>query len=268
MTSASTARPLPASGTYLGLATVGLLTFFGVWFLASISGLAPKRVLPSPSDVAITLYQISMHPFAGYTLGQHLVSSLERFLAGFALAAAAGIPTGLLMGWYAPFRYAISPFFDSLRFVAPLAWVPFAALWFGTGFGGPILIIFSGAFAPCVINSFRGARLIDEHLIEAARTLGAGHFRLMGQVLLPGAMPSIIAGLRISAGLAWQSLIGAELIVVSSGVGYLIVQGQGDVAPAVVMAGMSAIGFVGIAIDSILLLIQRGIVRTWQGAAQ
>jgi NitT/TauT family transport system permease protein len=81
-------------------------------------------------------------------------------------------------------------------------------------------------------------------------------------------MPSIIAGLRISAGLAWQSLIGAELIVVSSGVGYLIVQGQGDVAPAVVMAGMTAIGFVGIAIDSILLMIQRGIVRRWQGAAQ
>jgi len=268
MTSASTARPLPASVTYLGLATVGLLAFFGVWFLASISGLAPKRVLPSPSDVAVTLYQISVHPFAGYTLGQHLASSLERFLAGFALAAAAGIPTGLLMGWYAPFRYAISPFFDSLRFVAPLAWVPFAALWFGTGFGGPILVIFSGAFAPCVINSFRGARLVDEHLIEAARTLGAGHFRLMGQVLLPGAMPSIIAGLRISAGLAWQSLIGAELIVVSSGVGYLIVQGQGDVAPAVVMAGMTAIGFVGIAIDSILLMIQRGIVRRWQGAAQ
>jgi NitT/TauT family transport system permease protein len=172
------------------------------------------------------------------------------------------------MGCFAPFRYAISPFFDSLRFVAPLAWVPFAALWFGTGFGGPILVIFSGAFAPCVINSFRGARLVDERLIEAARTLGASHLRLLAQVLLPGALPSIIAGLRISAGLAWQSLIGAELIVVSSGVGYLIVQGQGDVATSVVIAGMVTIGFVGIVIDTSLLMLHRRIAHAWQEAPQ
>jgi NitT/TauT family transport system permease protein len=218
--------------------------------------------------VAVAFYQVSVHPFAGYTLGEHLMSSLQRFFAGFAIAAAAGIPTGLLMGWFPLFRYAISPFFDSLRFVAPLAWVPFAALWFGTGFGGPILVIFSGAFAPCVINSFRGARLVDERLVEAARTLGAGHTRLLAQVLLPGALPSIIAGLRISAGLAWQSLIGAELIVVSSGVGYLIVQAQGDVATSVVMAGMVTIGLVGIVIDAALLMLHRRIVHAWREAPQ
>jgi ABC-type nitrate/sulfonate/bicarbonate transport system permease component len=257
-------RRFRAHAEYLALSMIGLFAFFGIWFVASDSGLVARRVLPSPWDVMVALYQISVHPFAGYTLGQHLISSLERFFAGFALAAAAGIPTGLLMGWFAPFRYAISPFFDSLRFVAPLAWVPFAALWFGTGFGGPILVIFSGAFAPCVINSFRGARLVEQPLIEAAQTLGASHLRLVAQVLLPGALPSIIAGLRISAGLAWQSLIGAELIVVSSGVGYLIVQGQGDVATAVVMAGMAVIGVVGIGIDTALLMIEQRITRGWQ----
>jgi NitT/TauT family transport system permease protein len=264
----SPARSSSAPVKYLTLSTAGLLVFFGIWFLVSDSGLVPKRVLPSPWDVAIAFYRISIEPFAGYTLGQHLASSLLRFFAGFALAVAAGVPTGLLMGWFAPFRYAISPFFDSLRFVAPLAWVPFAALWFGTGFGGPILVIFSGAFAPCVINSFRGARLVDERLIEAARTLGASHLRLLAQVLLPGALPSIIAGLRISAGLAWQSLIGAELIVVSSGVGYLIVQGQGDVATSVVIAGMVTIGFVGIVIDTSLLMLHRRIAHAWQEAPQ
>jgi ABC-type nitrate/sulfonate/bicarbonate transport system permease component len=119
-----------------------------------------------------------------------------------------------------------------------------------------------------VINSFRGARLVDRQLIEAAQTLGAGHMRLLVQVLLPGALPSIVAGLRISAGLAWQSLIGAELIVVSSGVGYLIVQGQGDVATSVVISGMVTIGLVGIVIDSALLMVHRRIARGWQEAPQ
>jgi ABC-type nitrate/sulfonate/bicarbonate transport system permease component len=250
-------RKINARVEHIGLSTISLIVFLGAWAGASISGLVPQRVLPSPLNVARTMYELSSHPFAGYTLQQHVISSLIRFCFGFLLAALVGIPTGLLMGWFRAFRYTFTPFFDAFRFVAPLAWVPFAALWFGTGFGGPILVIFSGAFSPCVINSFRGARLVELRLIEAAQTLGASHARIIREVLLPGALPSIIAGLRISAGLGWQSLIGAELIVVSSGVGYLIVQGQGDFATSVVMAGMVAIGIVGIFIDVVLLLVQK-----------
>ena len=246
---------------HIGLSAIGLIVFLCTWAAASFSGIVSQRVLPSPLNVALTMYELSSRPFAGYTLQQHVGSSLLRFCVGFLLAALVGIPTGLLMGWFRPFRYAFTPFFDAFRFVAPLAWVPFAALWFGTGFGGPILVIFSGAFSPCVINSFRGARLVEMRLVEAAQTLGASHTTIIREILLPGALPSIIAGLRISAGLGWQSLIGAELIVVSSGVGYLIVQGQGDFATPVVMAGMVAIGIVGILIDGVLLLAQKYISK-------
>jgi NitT/TauT family transport system permease protein len=155
--------------------------------------------------------------------------------------------------------------FESVRFIAPLAWVPFAALWFGTGIGGPILVIFSGAFPPCVINAHRGARLIETRLVEAAATLGAGTYRTFVDVLVPGALPSIIAGLRISAGLAWQSLVGAELIVVSAGIGYMMVQGQSNLATAIVMSGMIAIGAVGFAIDVALRLVESRVRRRWEG---
>jgi NitT/TauT family transport system permease protein len=130
--------------------------------------------------------------------------------------------------------------------------VPFAALWFGTGIGGPTLIIFRGAFPPALINAYRGAKFVETRFIEAAQTLGSSNARIILEVLLPASVPSIVAGLRISAGLGWQSLVGAELIVASSGIGYLMVKGQSNISTSTVMAGMIAIGVVGILIDVLL----------------
>lgn len=244
----------------------GFVALFAVWFALARSGLIPVRVLPGPDAVATAFLRLTSDPFAGFTLQQHLLSSAMRFGLGYFLAAAAGIPLGLLMGWSRWLDDIVAPVFEALRFVAPIAWVPFAALWFGTGIGGPILIIFSGAFPPCVINAYRGARLVEPRLIEAAQTLGASHWRIITEVLIPGALPAIVAGLRIGAGLGWQSLIGAELIVVSSGIGYLIVQGQSNLATPIVMAGMVAIGIVGFAIDVLLRAFEQWVRRGWSVA--
>ncbi len=248
------------------LTGAGLAAFFGAWMLAVAAGWTSPQFLPSPREVGATFVQLLGEPFAGSTLPAHLASSLGRFALGFGLAAAVGVPLGLGMGWFRWLDDVVTPVFEPLRFVAPLAWVPFAALWFGTGIGGPILVIFSGAFPPCVINAHRGAALVERRLVEAAQTLGASGLRVIGHVLLPGALPSIVAGLRISAGLAWQSLVGAELIVVSSGVGYVLVQGQSNLAPAVVMSAMAAVGLVGVAIDVALRAAERRVRRRWSPA--
>jgi ABC-type nitrate/sulfonate/bicarbonate transport system permease component len=252
------------SGTELAvLSAAGLLLFFGIWYGAAATGLVPPRFLPSPVAVGETIGHLTRDRYAGYTLQVHTLASLERFGLGFVLAAALGVPLGLLMGWYRWLDYLVTPLFESVRFVAPIAWVPFAALWFGTGIGGPILIIFSGAFPPCLINAYRGARQADRVLIEAAQTLGAGGLRIILEVLVPASLPSIVAGLRVGAGLGWQSLIGAELIVVSSGVGYLMVQGQATVQTSIVMAGMVAIGVIGYAIDVALRAAEKAVRRSW-----
>jgi NitT/TauT family transport system permease protein len=115
-----------------------------------------------------------------------------------------------------------------------------------------MLVIFTGAFPPCVINAHRGARFVDQRLVEAAQTLGASHWLIITEVLLPASVPSIVAGLRVSAGLAWQSLVGAELIVASSGIGYVLVKGQASISTSIVMSGMIAIGIIGFAIDALL----------------
>jgi NitT/TauT family transport system permease protein len=258
------ARPTTRELVWLTLA--GALAFLGLWVAVTASGLVHRNVLPGPLAVAAAIMQLIERPFAGFTLGQHLLSSIGRFAAGFGLAALIGIPLGLLMGRIRALDEIVSPVFEGLRFIAPLAWVPFAALWFGTGIGGPIMVIFSGAFPPCVINAYRGAQLVERRLIEAAQMLGAAELRIVAEVLVPGALPSIVAGLRVSAGLAWQSLVGAELIVVSSGVGYMMVQGQSNLSPAIVIAGMLSVGAVGLLIDVALRAAERRVKGRWEPA--
>ncbi len=245
------------------LSIAGAVMFFGTWQLVAISGLVSEHVLPSPTAVLERIYIMSVDPFAGYLLYQHVLTSLYRFLLGFLLAAAIGIPLGLIMGRYRLADEIVTPIFEAYRYIAPLAWVPFAALWFGTGIGGSVMVIFTGAFAPCVVNAYRGAQFVEKHLIEAAQTLGASNLRILGEVLLPGALPSIVAGLRVGAGLAWQSLIGAELIVVSSGIGYVMVQGQSNLSPTIVMSAMLVIGVIGLIIDVALRTAERRISARW-----
>jgi ABC-type nitrate/sulfonate/bicarbonate transport system permease component len=251
---------------FWALSASGLATFFAVWYLFVLSGLVPAQFLPTPAAVVEEFVKLTQQPYAGYTLQQHLISSIGRFFLGFGVAVAVGIPLGLMMGWFRWLDNAITPLFESVRFVAPIAWVPFAALWFGTGIGGPTLIIFTGAFPPALINAYRGAKFVETRLIEAAQTLGASNWRIISEILLPASVPSIIAGLRISAGLGWQSLIGAELIVVSSGIGYVMVKGQGNIDTPVVMSCMIAIGIIGFIIDVLLRRLE-AYINTMRGRA-
>ena len=243
------AAPLPAA-PFWRLTAAGAISFLALWSAVALSGITARAFMPAPWDVVARLGELLVRPFAGYVLHEHLLSSLQRFGMGFGIAVLVGIPLGLLMAWFKWVDRIVTPAFEAVRFVAPIAWVPFAALWFGTGIGGPVLI-----------NTYRGARQVDRKYIEAAQMLGASAWRAMTEVLLPAAVPSIVAGLRISAGLGWQSLVGAELIVASSGVGYLMVKGQASVSTATVMCGMAAIGVVGLVIDVALRRVQAVIER-------
>jgi NitT/TauT family transport system permease protein len=250
-----------APGTFWRLTAIGTVAFFAFWYLARVLHFAPPQFLPMPHEVLAKLIDLLHNPFAGYVLVDHMLASLERFAMGFGLAALIGIPLGLAMGWFRMLDDIVTPLFDGLRFIAPVAWVPFAALWFGTGIGGPTLIIFAGAFPPCLINAYRGAKNVDVRFLEAASMLGVGSFKTITEVLFPAAVPSIIAGLRIGAGLGWMSLVGAELIVASSGMGNLIVRAQSAIATDTVMAGMIAIGLVGVVIDVLIRRLERFLLK-------
>ena len=257
---ASEARPRKWIGV------LGILVLVLIWQGAAALVADPSTLAP-PIDVIQRFFDMLVRPFAGSTLGWHLIVSLGRFASGFCLAVIVGVPLGLTMSWYPRFDAAVTPFFNFFRFIAPIAWVPFAILWFGTGFGGPVLIIFSGAFAPCVIGSYEGGKLTDIRLLEAARTVGAGGVRIITDVILPSAVPSIVAAMRVAAGNGWQSLVGAELIVASSGVAYTMVRGQMNGTITVVMAGMIAIGIVGLMMEWLFRRLEVAVDRRFGSRA-
>lgn len=249
--------------SYWLLSLAGMSTLFGVWAIIAYSGMVPQGFLPSPLVVLEKLLELMREPYAGSLLQQHLLASLEKFGAAYVLAVVIGVPLGLMMGRFRPLEWAVGPLFEALRFVPPIAWVPFSILWLGTGFLSPVLVIFAGVFSSCVVNAYSGARQIDKPLLEAAQTMGAGRWKTLTEVLIPAALPQIVAGMRIGAGFGWQSLIGAELIVGSTGLGYLIIQGESNVQASVVIAGMIVIGVVGAIIDVVMRMVERRIRKDW-----
>jgi NitT/TauT family transport system permease protein/taurine transport system permease protein len=249
----------------VGLATVaGALIF---WWLAT-SGLRllnPLR-LPSPKEVWAALVQIgSGQGYGGATLWQHALHSLWLVAKGFGVAIITGIPLGLLMGWSRRAEALINPIFLLLRPIPALAWIPLAIVWFGLGDTGKVFVIWLTAFVPSVINSFAGVRNVDPVLIAAARTQGASTAQVMRHVVIPGSMPMIFTGLRLSLQASWTTLVAAELVGAFFGLGRVLnVAGQ-DIFPAMILVGMAAVAVCGAGTTWVLGLIERRVID-WRPA--
>ena len=185
------------------------------------------------------------HGYADGTLLSHALHSLKLVVMGFAVAAGVGMPLGLLMGWSRRAEALINPVFLLIRPIPPLAWIPLAILWLGLGDAAKIMVIFFAAFVPSVINTFTGVRSIEPHLIEAARMLGTGRWRLTREVLVPASAPMIFTGLRLSLQASWTTLVAAELVGALAGLGRVLNVAQQDIYPAMMMVGMAAVGAFG-----------------------
>lgn len=194
--------------------------------------------------------------------------SLLRVLLGFAIGALLGIPLGVLMGFVRPVGRALGPIVDSLRSIAPIAWIPMALLWLGIRGNAALFIVAYAAFFPFVVTAAQGARLIDRNLVNAARALGATRMRIVRSVVLPSALPAILTGARISMGFAWGSIIAAELamgIKVTSGGSGAVGLGQLMVSTLYVRRDVNGLVLYMVVIGVISLLIDLGMRRLQRG---
>ena len=187
-----------------------LLFFFGsalaLWE-GAVRFAGKGALVPYPAGVV----EAAARTIEDGTLAAATGGSLFRVLLGFAIGGALGIPLGLLMGFLQPLNRAMSPIVDSLRSIAPIAWIPMALLWLGIRGNAAVFIVTYAAFFPFVVNAVQGTRLIDRNLVDAARALGAGRGLILRTVILPSALPAILTGARISMAFAWGSIIAAEL---------------------------------------------------------
>lgn len=256
---AGIAAPLVYGATAIG-------TLLALWFVATaIPGVVQAKVLPSPIAVVERFATLSVETFSGSTLAGHALASLGRWLIGVGVAVAVGVPLGVLLAWLPPFRPAVTPVFELVRYVPPFAWVPIAVLWFGASTTTQALIVFIAAFPACVINTQLGLSHVDPILLRAAKTLGAGATTTLARVVLPVAAPAIFTGVRIAFSNGWMALVGAELVVGKQGLGFLISQGQINDSVSTILVGMIAIGALGALIDVVLQRLQRRLLP-WRAA--
>lgn len=228
------------------ISVVSFIMFLVSWELVCRLGIIGPYQLVPPSDVVVIFFDKLLNPNPdGALLYEHAVTSLVVALSGFVAAAVIGVPLGLLMGWYQPLNLLVRPMFDAVRPIPPIAWIPIAILWLGIGLQAKAFIIFLAAFVPCVINSFTGIRLTNPVLIRVSQIYGASNWETFLKIGAPSAVPMIFTGLKLSLNAAWTTLVAAELLAASQGLGYMIQIGRRLARPDIIIVGMLTIGFLG-----------------------
>lgn len=242
----------------LALNLSGLVMFFGVWELIVDIGLISEKKLVAPSAVFMTfLDKLTNVVPDGNTIIAHTLTSLQLVLIGFLLSCLIGVPLGLLMGFFKPAEHFFTPIFEIVRPIPPLAWIPIVIVALGIGIEAEAFIIFVAAFVPCVINSYTGIRATNKTLLDVARTAGATNAQLFFKVGIPSALPMVFTGIKVSFGSAWATLVAAEMIASTVGLGFMIQQGRNAVRPDIVILGMSVIGLIGAALTGLLSILEK-----------
>ncbi|WP_033792562.1 taurine ABC transporter permease TauC [Pantoea septica] len=247
----------------LSLLSLALLLL--IWWSITALGLISPLFLPAPQQVLSKLLLIaSPQGFMDATLWQHLAASLTRMLVALFAAAAIGIPVGIAMGLSPAVRGLLDPLIELYRPVPPLAYLPLMVIWFGIGETSKILLIYLAIFAPVTLSTLAGVRNTQQVRIRAAQALGASRWQLLRWVILPGALPEILTGLRIGLGVGWSTLVAAELIAATRGLGFMVQSAGEFLATDVVLAGIAVIALIAFTLELGLRALQRRLTP-WNG---
>lgn len=196
------------------------------------------------------------------TLVRYSVASLFRVTVGFYLAIAVAVPLGILLGRIQRVNRLVNPVIQFLRPVSPLAWIPFAMLWFGIGDRPALFIIFIGSFFPLLLSTIKASASIHPMYFQVAGNLQLSLYESLRFLILPAVLPHIVLALRVSLGIAWLVVVAAEMIAVKSGLGYLVIDARNALRLDYVVVAILTIGGIGLALDNIMTRLEgMGCVR-------
>jgi len=236
--------------------------FLGVWELAVRAHWVEPLFLSSPSAVAVRLVQV----FANGTIYPHLLASGATAFWGFLLSCAVGVPLGIMMGRSRTVRDTLEPFVMAQASVPTVALLPLFIIWLGIGSGARIALVFVGAVFVIVISTEAGVENIDRRLIETARSFTATELAILAKIVLPAALPYIIAGMRLATARVLIMVVVAELYASTAGVGYLIFQAGASYDTSMIFVGVVILAGAGVLMNALLRAIERR-VAPWTGTA-
>ncbi len=212
-----------------------------------------EAVLPGPGAVFRSMVRLA----ANGELARHAVASLFRVTAGFYLAVFLGVPLGMLLGGWKPFRLFLNPVIQFMRPISPLAWIPLAMLWFGIGDKPAVFLIFLASFFPICVSTMVAVEGMRPTYFQVAANFGFTRRELICRVMFPAILPEVVTALRISLCIAWLVVVAAEMIAVKSGLGYLIMDSRNALRMDHVLVALIVIGAIGLVLDGLMNRVTR-----------
>lgn len=241
-----------------------LISLLAIWWAVTAAEWIEPLFLPSPAAVLSKAWLLLTQGYMESTLWQHLGASLGRIGLALGAAIVSAIPIGIAIGHNRIARGILDPLIEFYRPIPPLAYLPLIVIWCGIGELSKVLLIYLAIFAPIAIATATGVRTVDPAKLRAAQSLGATRAQLIRHVILPSALPDILTGVRIGLGVGWSTLVAAELIAATSGLGFMVQSAAQFLVTDVVVLGILVIALIAFALEMSLRALQRKLVP-WHG---
>jgi taurine transport system permease protein len=254
----------PGQGRSTTISVVTTIVLIALWFLITNMGWIKPLFLPTPQAVWDKFVLAVTEGVAGSTLLEHTEWSLMRVFGAFALSCVTAIPIGILMGTNRIMRGIFDPPIEFYRPLPPLAYLPLMIIWFGIDELSKILLIFLAIFAPMAISARAGVRSVGIEQIHAAYAMGASRLQIIWHVVLPAATPEILTGMRIGIGFGWTTLVAAEMVAATKGLGFMVLNAAQYLQSDTVIMGIVVIGLFAFAFDLLMRHLEKVLVP-WKG---
>lgn len=245
--------------------TVGTVAAIMVlWYVVTALGLVSPMLLPSPLAVWTAFVEILFNGYKGFSLLQHIGTSLWRLLSAFGLAIIAAIPLGLLSGYNTKIKAALDPIINFYRPLPPLAYYTLLVMGLGIADASKVALLFLAAFAPIYVSCVSAVAKVNTDFINSAKTVGASQTQVFFHVILPSCLPDILTSLRTALSVAYTTLVSAEMVAAMTGIGWLVLDASNYLRSDIVFVGIIIMGITGILLDKIIVSIQNKFVP-WAG---
>ena len=241
------------------LPVIPFVALLAVWAVGWQIARPPLITLPSPLEVGRTVHQL----WDNGQLQANISASMYRWGLGFGIGVVSGVVFGLLAGLSALVARMLEPVVSFFMAISGIVWLPIAIVWFGLGTPVVVFIIWNSVFFLIFANTMLGVRSLATVLEDGVRTLGASRMHVITRVLIPGALPHILEGLRSGLGFGWRALIAAEIIGATTGLGAMIYQAKEFLRSDVIVTGVIVIAAIGLLLDAVLGLVERRTVERW-----